>query len=220
MGRPAVVKRLIDIESREKERLDSIQSPLGSNKVKYNTAYYGRQVEGPAYKWCVVFQWWCFQKAGIPTSIFPKTAAVFTVRDWFKHPSRNRYFPPSTMPIPGDLVIFKYSHIGLVEAVHADGRISVLEGNKSDRVMRVTHRRTDTDIDGYCRPEYHKVEEDDFMALFDNVNEFKAAVREILRDELRTVIRGDDNTDDGGTHPHNLRNIHNKVEEIKRKVEQ
>jgi hypothetical protein len=37
--------------------------------------------------------------------------------------------------------------------------------------------------------------------------EIKAAVREVLRDELGIVLRGDPGTTDGGTHPHNLQNI-------------
>jgi hypothetical protein len=48
--------------------------------------------------------------------------------------------------------------------------------------------------------------------------EIKAAVREVLRDELRTIISGDPGTQDGGTHPHNLRNIHVTVDEIKDKL--
>lgn len=34
--------------------------PSGSNKVKYNTWYYGRVVSGSAYPWCCVFVEWCF----------------------------------------------------------------------------------------------------------------------------------------------------------------
>lgn len=34
--------------------------PSGSNKVKYNTWYYGSAVSGSAYPWCLVFQVWCF----------------------------------------------------------------------------------------------------------------------------------------------------------------
>jgi len=32
-------------------------------------------------------------------------------------------------------------------------------------------------------------QEDDFMALFDNVNEFKAAVRAVVRDEVRPIVK-------------------------------
>ena len=49
--------------------------------------------------------------------------------------------------------------------------------------------------------------------------QIKDAVREVLREELKVVIQGDPNTDDGGAHPHNLRNINRAVEAIKKKVE-
>lgn len=34
--------------------------PSGSNKVKYNTWFYGSAVSGSAYPWCAVFMAWCF----------------------------------------------------------------------------------------------------------------------------------------------------------------
>ena len=34
--------------------------PSGSNKVKYNTWFYGKVVSGSAYPWCAVFVCWCF----------------------------------------------------------------------------------------------------------------------------------------------------------------
>ena len=41
-----------------------VEMPSGSNKVKYNTAYYGREVSGRAYPWCMAFVWWVFREAG------------------------------------------------------------------------------------------------------------------------------------------------------------
>ena len=41
------------------------ESPAGSNKVKYNTWYYGRTVSGVAYPWCVAFAQWCCAQAGV-----------------------------------------------------------------------------------------------------------------------------------------------------------
>jgi len=49
--------------------------------------------------------------------------------------------------------------------------------------------------------------------------EIKDAVREVLREELKVVIQGDPNTDDGGAHPHNLRNINRTATAIKQKVD-
>jgi len=145
-----VVTRLRGIEAGE---VGTARMPLGSNTVKYNASYYGHRVKGDQFKWCVVFQWWCFQKAGIPTSIFPKSASVFAVRDWYK--SRDRFF---SRPMVGDLVIYKFSHIGFVEKLLSGNRIQTIEGNWDDRVVRRSHRADDSNIAGYCRPEYFKVE--------------------------------------------------------------
>src|SRR5215211_9234679 len=169
-----------------------------SNNVKYNTAYYGHEVSDPhgdVHLWCVVFIWWVMRQAEVPATVFPKVASVFkqpnaNVRDFFK--ARNRFMSASSMPKEGDLVIFKKSHIGIVESVDSHSNtISTVEGNASDRVRRRSYRRTNSDIDGYCRPAYDMVEEDDFMALFDNVNEFKAAVRAVVKDEVDKAVQGE-----------------------------
>ena len=49
--------RLVQIE---KSQLGITEYPSGSNRVKYNTWYYGKVVQGDAYPWCCVFQAWCF----------------------------------------------------------------------------------------------------------------------------------------------------------------
>ena len=45
-------------------QLGVVEMPTNSNKVKYNTAYYGREVSGGAYAWCMAFTWWVFREAG------------------------------------------------------------------------------------------------------------------------------------------------------------
>lgn len=150
MSRAEVISRLKKIEA---DQVGTARSPLGSNKVKYNTSYYGRVVRGKQFKWCVVFQWWCFQKAGIPTKIFPKSANVFAVRDWYKR--RDRFYQ---RPMVGDLVIYSFSHIGFVEKLLTDNRIQTIEGNFNDKVRRRITRADASNIEGYCRPKYHKIE--------------------------------------------------------------
>jgi predicted chitinase len=49
-------------------------------------------------------------------------------------------------------------------------------------------------------------------------NRGTAILRSIIAAELATVIRGDKDTPDGGTHPHNLRSINVTVREIKDKL--
>jgi hypothetical protein len=134
-----------------------------SNNVKYNTAFYGFAENNPDKAWCVVFIWWVMRKAGVPATVFPKKASVFKaadggVRKWFK--DRDHFKSASSMPKEGDLVVFKHSHIGIVENVEGN-TIFTVEGNASDRVRRRSYSRTNSDIDGYCRPAYDMVQEED-----------------------------------------------------------
>jgi hypothetical protein len=151
-SRLTIVQR---VRTAEENEVGTAERP--GNDVKYNTAYYGHQVHdgtppGVSYAWCVVFQWWCFQKSGIPTSVFPKANNVFAVRDWFKHKSRFYH-----APMVGDLVIFAKSHIGFVEKLLAGNQIQTIEGNSGDAVRRHTYKADDSGIQGYCRPEYQTV---------------------------------------------------------------
>jgi hypothetical protein len=163
-----------------------------TNNVKYNKAFYGfAEKNNPKKAWCVVFIWWVMREAGVPATVFPRKASVFKAKDggvraWFK--ARHRYKDDSSMPMVGDLVVFKRSHIGIVEDVQGN-TIFTVEGNASNRVRRKSYSRGNSDIDGYCHPAYELVEEDDFMALFDNVNEFKAAVRAVVKDEVGKAVQ-------------------------------
>lgn len=40
------------------------EKPKNSNNVKYNTWFYGREVSGPEYPWCMVCVCWCFAHVG------------------------------------------------------------------------------------------------------------------------------------------------------------
>jgi hypothetical protein len=163
-----------------------------TNKVKYNQSYYGQNVSGEQFKWCVVFLWWCMQKNMVPKEVFPKTASVFMLRDWYKE--QGRYVKPSSTPLEGDLAVFSYSHIGMVVSV-TKTEIVTIEGNQADAVRKVVHSRSESTIDGYCRPAYHLVEVDDvtkeelievlrsgFTPGFDTVSEWASQLNEVKRD--------------------------------------
>ena len=51
----ATVNSLLELARRQ---LGVKEDPPGSNKVKYNAWYYGREVSGAAYPWCMVFVQW------------------------------------------------------------------------------------------------------------------------------------------------------------------
>ena len=54
-----------DILKIARAEIGTKESPSGSNKVKYNTWYYGREVSGSAYPWCAAFTSWVLDKCGI-----------------------------------------------------------------------------------------------------------------------------------------------------------
>lgn len=109
--------------------------PAGSNRVKYNAAYYGREVFGQAYPWCCVFQWWLFQQAGAGELFYGggKTASCTALYNDYR--SRGKAVEASRVQ-PGDLVFFVFdgnqtgimNHIGICEGVE-DGFVTTIDGN-------------------------------------------------------------------------------------------
>lgn len=101
------------------------ESPAGSNSCKYNTWYYGREVRGSAYPWCMVFVQWLFAKLGEPLPL--KTASCSALLSWYK---TNMPECVKENPEPGDIVIYSFGHTGIVESV-SGGRLTAIEGNTS-----------------------------------------------------------------------------------------
>ena len=136
--------------------------PPNSNKVIFNTAYYGKEVSGAAYPWCAVFMWYIFREAGA-SDLFcggGKYAYTPSIANFYK--SKGKSY---SIPKPGDLVLFKFpgsnriNHIGIVERVLAPNKIQTIEGNTSvgnntngGAVMRRT--RATNYVACYCRPDY------------------------------------------------------------------
>lgn len=123
----ATVNNLLELARRQ---LGVKEDPPGSNKVKYNTWYYGREVSGAAYPWCMVFVQWVFDRASVklPTrtaSCGALMRAAQAAGCWVTKGYR-----------PGDVVIYDFpggaatDHCGIVEAVD-DSRVSAIEGNTS-----------------------------------------------------------------------------------------
>lgn len=107
------------------------EQPADSNKVKYNTWFYGKKVSGSAYPWCAVFVAWCFDQAG-DTSIagVPNKAYCPSYVTWAK---RHGYW--TSKPKKGALVLYDWNHdgvadhIGIVEKVIDSKTIHAIEGN-------------------------------------------------------------------------------------------
>jgi len=126
----------------------------GVNDVKYNTWYYGREVNGTPgtseYAWCVVFESWCANEVGILNTLVPKENNVGKLMDWYS--ARNLYHTSNYSPKKGDLVVFNNGkHTGIVEYV--DNKVHTIEGNSGDKVARHTYSIWGS-ITGYCEVKF------------------------------------------------------------------
>ena len=159
-----------------REELGNREFPPGSNNVKYNAAYYGREVSGPGLAWCAVFLWWLFRQAGLAHLYYGggKTAYVPALMDW----AVRQGLVVST-PRPGDLVCFQFDndggpdHVGLCE--EWDGNfVTTIDGNtgagneaNGGAVMR--RRRHRKYILCVIRPKYEEAEREMTDEQFDKL---------------------------------------------------
>ena len=142
------------ILNKARSQIGVSESPMGSNNVKYNTAYYGGAVSGSAYPWCCAFVWWVFKECGL-SHLFnggAKTAYCPTAVSWFK--SQGRWYTKNYQP--GDVIFFSWKnngvadHIGIVESVNGS-TVNCIEGNTGNMVKRVARV---ANILGVGRPAY------------------------------------------------------------------
>ena len=103
---------MADVLDTARRELGTTESPANSNKVRYNTWYYGREVSGDAYPWCMAFVQWVFAQAG---KVLPyKTASCSALLSWYR---QNRPECIVRDPMPGDIILYTFSHTGIVERV-------------------------------------------------------------------------------------------------------
>lgn len=107
------------------------ENPAGSNKVKYNTWYYGKVVSGSAYPWCMTFVDWCMNEAGMMGQI-TKTASCGAQANYAQKTGRWHWSSKGIQS--GDIVIYSFSsahdHTGFVVGVDST-TITAIEGNTS-----------------------------------------------------------------------------------------
>lgn len=142
-----------DLESLKKwmvAQLGTAEEPKGSNNVLYNTCYYGREVSGPEYPWCVVFLWAGFDACGLSQLFLggEKTAAVSYVADWAQ---RHGQWVTGDYR-PGDILCYGTEHIGFCLANNGGSSVTAIEGNYGDRVSKVNRQLSC--ITGAFRPRY------------------------------------------------------------------
>ena len=150
------------------------ESPANSNRVKYNTWYYGRDVSGSAYPWCMAFVQWCYERSGASLPLL--TASCGALLRWY------REHQPDCItedPQPGDVVIFDLpggsatDHTGLFERydgqyiISVDGNTGTTNDANGGAVMR--RRRPRSYVAAYIHPR----ELEDEMRRFNTIEEIK-----------------------------------------------
>lgn len=160
----ATAERALDIARGE---LGTKESPANSNRVKYNTWFYGREVSGKAYPWCMVFVQWVFHQAGVKLPL--RTASCGALMNaakkagsWVAGDYR-----------PGDVVIYDFpggaatDHCGIVEKVTLTG-VAAIEGNTSQAGSQSNggevcrKNRPASLIAGAVRPKFEEEDDMDF----------------------------------------------------------
>lgn len=178
-----------DVLDTARRELGVREDPPDSNRVKYNRWYYGLDVMGSAYPWCMAFVQWAFAQAGRPLPY--KTASCSALLTWYR---KNKPECIVKDPRPGDIIIYTFRHTGIVESV-SGGTITAIEGNTSagnDANGGQVQRRTRglSLVKAYIRP----FEEEEPMTgkeIYDALQEYtaKLPLPEWARAELEEAKR-------------------------------
>lgn len=98
---------------------------------------------GPGWPWCAAFVCFCFKAVsnmdGINHSFkLPKTAGAYDFENWARKNSEyvDIIKPPFDRILPGDIIIFNFSHIGIAISGVTGNKIQTIEGNTNKRGSR------------------------------------------------------------------------------------
>lgn len=179
-----------------RKQLGICENPPSSNNVRYNTWYYGREVMGSAYPWCMVFVQWVFAQAGVKLPV--RTASCGALMNAAK--AAGCWVTAGFKP--GDVVIYDFpggaatDHCGIVETELPDYGVQAVEGNtsqsgsQSNGGMVCRKNRPGKYIVGAVRPVFDKEKEEDDMVIYKTLNDvpswYKAAVQKVMdKDALK-----------------------------------
>lgn len=148
--------RANEIIEKARSYIGTKEEPAFSNNVIFNTDFYGTEVFGDDYAWCVTFIYYVFKQCHAESLIL-KTGYCAVLENYFKN--KNAYYHK---PKVGDICFMDFgknraSHVGIVIAVLDDGVINI-EGNTAitndDNGGNVLERIRTSNIRGYGRPDY------------------------------------------------------------------
>jgi hypothetical protein len=135
--RTPIAQKLIDYARAE---LGVRESPVDSNR---GTDVYRFQkstwLAGSGWPWCAAFICFLCQKAGMTDNVRPRTAGAWDFENWARRTKANVSLltPSNDNPIQaGDILVYKFSHIGLATKDEFHGIVSTIEGNTDEAGSR------------------------------------------------------------------------------------
>jgi len=156
--------KIIDVA---KSQIGTKELPAGSNKVKYNTWYYGQEVSGDNYAWCSTFVLWCFYEAGLinvtPFGTLAQAKKVYAegAYKWIQNGGTVINSPKEIQV--GDVVCYTFSHVGICSEASKNGTFKAVEGNTDvvggrtgGQVLEKTRKLSD--VKAIFRPKYGESE--------------------------------------------------------------
>lgn len=106
--------------------------------------------------WCTIFVSYVCNKAGVPTSVVPKTASVQVLYDFAKNNRRFKAKDSGYSPKGGDIMIQKSngaSHTGIVISASND-TFTTIEGNSGNAVRKCSYTLSSSTLTGFFVPDY------------------------------------------------------------------
>ena len=131
---------LVEIAAKESGKKET-RNNVGKDVRKYQAA---TNLDPAAWPWCAAFVCWCLQqwlqdpdnrawlalKSTTPERWRPKTALAWGFVNWAKaRPATCTILPDTAEPQPGDIVVYDFSHIGIVKKSLDKEWFSAIEGN-------------------------------------------------------------------------------------------
>lgn len=118
---------------------DSAHTNRGEAIRKYQAA---TELDGQGWPWCAAFVDWCIAEAirrfpdhiGIRMNERPTTAAAFGLQDWANHGEHGCIvFNDPRKAARGDLIVYTFSHVGIVTGADGCGGLETVEGNANSQ---------------------------------------------------------------------------------------
>ena len=183
------LNELLDLATKQ---IGVAESPPSSNNVRYNTWYYGREVMGSAYPWCMVFCQWVYNQCNIKLPV--RTASCTAMMTAAK---KNKCWVNNQHMRPGDLVLYNFDgdtsnseHCGIIKTI--DGiKMEVIEGNTStsndaNGGMVMLRSRKITQALGAFRPNFEEGGLD--MTIDEFITNLTAKQAYVLLEKARTYM--------------------------------